>query len=346
MEYAISIGGPRRGGIGDDVELVQLAERIGIDYAFAAESWGRDAITPLAYLAACTERIKLGTGIMQVSARVPAMMAMTALNLASLSNNRFVLGLGVSGPQVVEGLHGVQFQPALSRMKETVQILRKAFAGEKLEHDGKVFQLPRKGGEGKVLRIDQPANPNIPIYLATLGPKALEYTGAEADGWLGTSFTPNHPEAHFQYLRAGAESAGRDFRTLARHVQANIAIGDDVDALIDSLRPGIAFSLGGMGSAKTNFYNDAFQRGGFEDDARAVQSLWVAGKRDEAVARVPAEMVLNFGMVGNAEMVRARLEVYKNAGVTCINLRTPATDPRARMAALEHAVDVLKSAPA
>lgn len=343
MEYAISIGGPRRDGIGDDVELVQLAERIGIDYAFAAESWGRDAVTPLAYLAACTKRIKLGTGIMQVSARVPSMMAMTALNLAKLSNNRFILGLGVSGPQVVEGMHGVKFQPALSRLKETVQILRKAFAGEKLEHDGKVFQLPRKGGEGKALRIDQPANPKIPIYLATLGPKALEFTGAAADGWLGTSFTPDHPEAHFQYLCAGAEAAGRDFKTLARHVQANIAIGDDVDAIIDSLRPGIAFTLGAMGSANTNFYNDAFRRGGFEDDARAVQSLWVTGKRDAAVARVPAQMVLSFGLVGNAEMVRARLEVYKKAGVTCINLRMPASDKHARMAALEQALDVLSS---
>ena len=342
MEYAISIGGPRRGGISEDVELVQLAERIGIDYAFAAEAWGRDAVTPLAYLAACTERIKLGTGIMQVTARVPSMMAMTALNLASLSNNRFVLGLGVSGPQVVEGMHGVKFQPALTRLKETVQILRKAFAGEKLEHDGKVFQLPRKGGEGKALRIDQPANPDIPIYLATLGPKALEYTGAEADGWLGTSFTPDFPEAHFQYLRAGAESSGRNFNTLARQVQGNIVIGDDVEALIDLVRPGIAFTLGAMGSANTNFYTEAFRRAGFDDDARDVQALWVAGKRDAAVARVPADMVLKFGLIGNAKMVRERLKVYEDAGVTCINLRTPATDTRGRMAALEEALDVLK----
>ena len=327
----------------NDVDFVQLAERLGVDYAWAAEAWGRDAVTPLAYLAACTKRIKLGTGIMQISARVPAMMAMTALNLARLSDNRFVLGLGVSGPQVVEGLHGVKFQPALSRLKETVTILRKAFAGEKLEHDGKLFQLPRPGGEGKALRIDQPANPDIQIFLATLGPKALAYTGGYADGWLGTSFTPDHPEAHFDHLRAGADSAGRNFASLARHVQANVAIGDDVDQLIDQIRPNIAFTLGAMGSAETNFYNDAFRRAGYEDDARAVQSLWVAGKRDAAVARVPAELVLKFGLVGNAQMVRERVAVYRDAGITCINMRTQANEPETRMAALEQAMDVLSA---
>lgn len=345
MEYSISIGGPRRTAMHEDVEYVKLAERLGVGYAWAAEAWGRDAVTPLAYLAACTERIKLGTGIMQVSARVPSMMAMTALNLARLSNNRFILGLGVSGPQVVEGLQGVPFQPALTRLREVVKILRLAFAGEKLEFDGKLYQLPRPGGEGKALRIDQPPNPDIPIFLATLGPKALEFTGASADGWLGTSFTPDHPEAHFDHLRKGADAAGRNLDTLARHVQANVAIGDDVEALIDGLRPGIAFTLGAMGSAETNFYNDAFRRAGYEDDARAVQQLWVDGKRDQAVARVPAELVLKFGLVGNAAMVHERLQVYRDAGITCINVRTTqSNDAGARMAALEQAMDVLNPA--
>jgi F420-dependent oxidoreductase-like protein len=343
MQFAISIGGPRRGTIEDDVELVQFAERLGIDYAWAAEAWGRDAVTPLAYLAACTERIKLGTGIMQISARAPAMMAMTALNLAALSNNRFVLGLGVSGPQVVEGLHGQRFQPAFTRLRETVQILRKAFAGEKLEYHGRAFELPLPGGEGKALRIDQPANPDIPIFLATLGPKALQFTGAEADGWLGTSFTPDRPQAHMQHLRDGAAQAGRDFATLACQVQANLAIGDDVEALIASMKPGVAFQMGAMGSAQTNFYNDAVCRAGHEEDARAIQALWVAGKRDEAVARVPDDMVLKFGLVGNAEMVRERLAVYRDAGITCINLRTPALDGPTRMGALEQAMDVLRA---
>jgi F420-dependent oxidoreductase-like protein len=344
MEYSISIGGPRRASMQSDVQFVQLAERIGVNYAWAAEAWGRDAVTPLAYLAACTDRIKLGTGIMQVSARVPAMMAMTALNLAQLSNNRFILGLGVSGPQVVEGLHGVKFQPALSRLKETVAILRKAFAGEKLQHDGEVLQLPRPGGQGKALRIDQAPNPEIPIFLATLGPKALNFTGAQADGWLGTSFSPNHPNAHFDHLRAGAAASGRDLSTLAAHVQANVAIGDDVDALIETMRPSIAFTLGAMGSAKTNFYNDAVRRSGYEDDARAVQALWVAGKRDAAIARVPAELVLRFGLVGNAAMVRERIAVYRAAGITCINLRTQATDTNARLSALEQTMDILRDA--
>ena len=342
MEYSISIGGPRRQEIHDEVEYVKAAERVGVSYAWAAEAWGRDAVSPLAYLAACTECIKLVTGIMQVSARVPAMMAMTALNLARLSNNRFVLGLGVSGPQVVEGLHGVPFQPALTRMKEVVQILRKAFAGERIEYEGKLFTLPRPGGQGKALRIDQPPNPNIPIFLATLGPKALQFTGAEADGWLGTSFTPDHPEAHYAHLRRGAEAAGRDFNTLAKHVQAIVAVGDNVEQMIDSMRPGVAFTLGAMGSAETNFYNDAIRRAGYEDDARAVQALWVDGKRDQAVARVPDELVLRFGLVGNRTMVQKRLNVYREAGINCINLRVQADDTESRIESLERALDALR----
>jgi F420-dependent oxidoreductase-like protein len=343
MEYSISIGGPRRQVVHDEVDYVKAAERAGVNYAWAAEAWGRDAVSPLAYLAACTDRIRLGTGIMQVTARVPAMMAMTALNLARLSNNRFVLGLGVSGPQVVEGLHGVKFQPALSRLKEVVQILRKAFAGERIEHDGELFKLPLPGGQGKALRIDQGPNPDIPIFLATLGPKSLEFTGGHADGWLGTSFTPDNPDAHFSHLRRGADAAARDFQTLAKHVTANVAIGDNVEELIDLMRPGLAFTLGAMGSAKTNFYNDAFKRAGYEDDARAVQSLWVAGKRDQAVARVPDELVLRFGLVGNQAMVRERLAVYQAAGITCLNLRIHAEDSVDRIEALEAALNALTS---
>ena len=208
------------------------------------------------------KRITLGTGILQVPARTPALTAMTALTLAELSRNRFALGLGVSGPQVVEGLHGVRFQPALTRLMETVAIVRQAFRGEKLRYKGKVYELPRAGGEGKSLRVDHAPNPDIPIYLATLAPKSLEFTGAEADGWLGTSFSPDYPGAHFDHLRKGAASSGRSLDTLATQAATTVAIGDNVDELLAGLKPGVAFQLGAMGSAGTNFYNAAFSRAG------------------------------------------------------------------------------------
>ena len=215
---------------------------------------------------------------MQISARVPAMIAMTALTMAAISNDRFILGLGASGPQVVEGLQGRPFKAPLTRMKETVEIIKLAFAGEKIEYHGKYHELPLPGGQGKALQLSQPGNANIPIYLATLGPRALEYTGAAADGWLGTSFTPEHAAAHLDYLRRGAEGAGRSLADIDIQVGGTVAFGDDLDALVEPLKPAMAFTLGAMGSATTNFYNDAFKRGGWEAAAREVQRLWIAGK--------------------------------------------------------------------
>jgi alkanesulfonate monooxygenase SsuD/methylene tetrahydromethanopterin reductase-like flavin-dependent oxidoreductase (luciferase family) len=183
MKVSIGIGGAasgRKRDLDEQVDYVIEAEKLGVDAVWSAEAWGQDAISPLAYLAARTSRIRLGTGIMQISARVPAMTAMTALTMAAISNDRFILGLGTSGPQVVEGLHGRPFKAPLTRLKETVEIIKLALAGEKIEYDGKYHELPLRGGQGKALRLSQPGNANIPIYLATLGPHALEYTGAVA----------------------------------------------------------------------------------------------------------------------------------------------------------------------
>jgi F420-dependent oxidoreductase-like protein len=274
----------------------------------------------LAYLAAKTERIKLGTGILQISARTPSMTAMTALTLATISDDRFILGLGVSGPQVVEGLQGRPFKAPLTRMRETIDIIKLAFAGEKLAYDGVYHQLPLPGGEGKALRLAQPGNDNIPIYLATLGPKTLEYTGAAADGWLGTSFTPEHADAHLDHIERGAIAAGRNLADLDIQVGGTVAFGDDIDALVEPLKPAVAFTLGAMGSPKTNFYNEAFRRGGWEDVAREVQQLWVDGKREEAVARVPGEMVQQTNLLGDEATVRSRVQAYKDAGVTTLRV--------------------------
>ena len=335
MKISLAIGGYDRTNTDNWIEYIQEAERLGVEAVWSAEAWGFDGVTGLAYLAARTERIKLATGILQISARVPAMTAMTALSLNALSNGRFILGLGVSGPQVVEGLHGADYSAPLTRLREQVDIIRMAFRGEKLVYDGKRHVLPRPGGEGKALRIDhEPAD--IPIYLATLAPRSLEYTGATADGWLGTSFSPDHAEAHLAHIRKGAESAGRTLTDIDLVTACTIAIGDDVEGMIDSRRPAIAFSLGAMGSASTNFYNDAFRRAGYEDEARAIQALWIDGKRKEAAALVPDELVTRFAAIGTPDMVRHRLKAYRDAGINGLQLRF---DPGKRAARRRDAPD-------
>jgi len=326
MKLAIEIGTTQPDTLDVTTEWVQLAERLGVDMAFSAEAWWSDAATPLAYLADKTDRIKLATGIMQITARTPAMTAMTALTLHDMSGGRFVLGLGASGPQVVEGLHGVRYKAPLSRLRETVEICRMIFAGEKVKYDGKVFQLPLPDSEGKAIKIaHDPVD--IPIYLATLGPKSLIYTGNSANGWMGTSFSPDHPGAHMDYLSQGAEAAGRSLKDVDLCVSVRVEIGDNVEEMIDRRRQGVAFNMGGMGSATTNFYNDAFKRAGFEDDARAIQSLWIDGKRDEAAKRVPDAMVTQFQALGTREMVRERLQKYRDAGVTTLKLGLDSAGP-------------------
>ncbi len=346
MKVSIGIGGAASGrerDFDERVAYVVEAERLGVDTVWTAEAWGEDAVAPLAFLAARTERIRLGTGIMQISARAPAMTAMTALTMAAISNDRFILGLGVSGPQVVEGLHNHAYQGPLTRLKETVDIIKLAFAGERLHYEGKYHKLPLPDGEGKALRLSQPGNANIPIYLATIGPKALEYTGEVADGWLGTSFTPEHAEAHLSYLRAGAERAGRQLEAMDIHVGGTVAFGDDLDPLIAALKPRIAFTLGAMGSAKTNFYNDAFRRGGWQDAGREVQQLWVSGKREEACARVPDEMVMQANLLGNDDGVRERIRAYKNAGVTTLRLTPTGDTLDERLETLGRAMELVRA---
>ncbi|WP_417514679.1 LLM class flavin-dependent oxidoreductase [Minwuia sp.] len=341
LKVAISVGGYDRSGMGAVAEYVQAAESMGVDCAWSAEAWGQDAATSLAYLAAKTSRIKLGTGIMQISARVPSMTAMTALSMHSLSNGRFILGLGVSGPQVVEGLQGQDYRKPLTRLRETVDVIRMAFRGEKLKYDGETITLPRPGGEGKPIKLDFPPT-EIPIFLATLGPKSLEYTGEAADGWLGTSFSPDHAEAHLAFIRKGAEKAGRSMDDIHLNAACAIGIGEDVEGLIDARRPGIAFQMGAMGSAKTNFYNEAFQRSGFQDEALEIQKLWIEGRRDDAAKIVPDAMITEFGAVGTPEMVRKRFETYARAGVSGITVRfDPALSADDQLKQLEQVMELV-----
>jgi len=344
MKTAIGIGGAASGGRRDFDRVVEFAveaEKLGVDSAWSAEAWGQDAVTPLAFLAARTSRLRLGTGIMQISARTPSMTAMTALTLAAISEDRFLLGLGASGPQVVEGLQGRPFARPLERMRETIEICKLAFAGEKLRYDGRQYQLPLPGGEGKALRLSQPGNPNIPIYLATLGPKSLELTGELADGWLGTSFTPEHAEAHLSHLAAGAAKAGRSLADIDVCVGGSVGFGDP-GPMIERQKPRLAFTLGAMGSPKTNFYNAAFRRGGFEEVAIEVQRLWVEGKREEATARIPDEMVIQTALLGSEDDVRERIRQYRDAGVNTLRLDPAGESMSERLDTLGRAIDLVR----
>ncbi len=319
------------------------AERLGVDIAWCPEAWGYDAVTPLAYLAAKTTRMRLGTGIMQVVARTPAMTAMTAMTLASLSGDRFVLGLGVSGPQVVEGWHGVRFARSLQRLREVIDIVRMVTRGERLIYQGEIYQLPLPGGEGKALVSSVRPRPDIPIYLATLGPKSLELTGELADGWLGTSFMPEHAAIFFDPIAVGATHAGRSLSDLDLQVSAGVvAFSDDLDALIDPRKPGLAFTLGAMGSRQHNFYNEAYRRAGFADVALEVQDLWLKGQRKEAAARVPDELVLKTNLIGTEEMVRERLRKYRDAGVNTLNVAPDGQTLQERVTTLGRLVELVK----
>ena len=344
MKTSISIGSAYYNGEDWDdlVDYTVKAEQLGVDQVWSAEAWGMDAIVPLAFIAAKTEKIKLGTGILQISARVPSMIAMTAQSLATVSNDRFILGLGVSGPQVVEGLHGASFASPLGRLKECMEIVRMGLNGERLEYDGKHYLLPRPGGEGKPIRLSQPPRPTLPIYLATLGPKSLELTGEQANGWLGTSFIPEHADVFFDPMSKGAAKAGRSMSDIDVQVGASFEIGENVEQLIEDRKPGLAFTLGGMGSAKTNFYNDAFSRAGYADAAEEVQRLWIEGKKPEAIRRVPDEMVLKTSLIGTEDMIRERLRAYRDAGVDTIRLGTGGKTWKERLDALDEGLDLFR----
>ncbi len=324
-------------------DYVTEAERLGVDDVWSAEAWGHDGVTPLAFMAARTSRIRLCTGILQAGTRTPALLAMTAMSLNAMSNGRFVLGLGVSGPQVIEGWHGIRFDRPVQRMRETVEIVRRAIKGERLEYKGKVYELPLPGGEGKAIRSAAPPQPGIPIYLATLSPRSLEMTGEIADGWLGTSFMPEHARVFTDHLAAGAAGAGRSLGQLDLQAGGFVAFGDDVERLIPPRKPGLAFTLGAMGSRQHNFYNDAYRRAGYEDVAVEVQRLWLEGRREEAAARVPDELVLKTNLLGTEAMVRARLQAYRQAGITTLRVEPAGEGLEARLKTLGRLLDLIRS---
>lgn len=348
MKISVSVGSAYYDGDNWEglVEYVKAADRLGVDSVWSAEAWGMEAVASIGYLAAVTDDIRLGTGIMQISARTPAMTAMTSMALDRVSNGRFVLGLGVSGPQVVEGLHGQEFARPLSRLREYIDVVKMAMRGERVVYDGEHYVLPRPGGEGKALKLSMPPRPDLPIYLATLGPRSLELTGEVADGWLGTSFIPEHADVVLDPIRAGATRAGRSLDDIEIHVNGQITVSDDVDRLLDRARGGMAFTLGGMGSATTNFYNAAYSRAGYADIAAEVQRLWVDGDKAGAAAAVPDELLLSTYLIGTEDMVRDRLRVYAAAGVNVLRLGPQGRTTAEQIEHLEMAVDLIRTATA
>ena len=343
MRVAISLR-PANENWAEASAYVVEAERLGVDYVWSAEAWGHDAVSPIAYVAARTSRIRLGTAVMQAGTRTPALVAMTAMSLASMSGGRFILGLGVSGPQVIEGWHGIRFERPVQRLRETVEIVRRAVRGERLAYEGRVYYLPLPGGEGKALRSAAEPRPDIPVYLATLSPKSLEMTGEIANGWLGTSFMPDHANVFLDHLAAGAARAGRTLAALDLQVVAGVvAFGDDLHRLITPRKPGLAFTLGAMGSRQHNFYNDAYRRAGYGDTAVEVQRLWLENRREEAAARVPDELVLKTNLVGTEAMVRRRLDLYREAGITTIRVEPAGDTLDARIATLARLLELLRA---
>ena len=301
------------------IDLVAEAERLGVDSIWVPEFWAGDALTPLAYLAARTTSIRLGTGIVQLGSRSPALLAMSGLSMQALSGGRFILGVGTSGPQVMEGWHGVRYDQPVRRTRETIEIVRRICAGERLEYDGEIYQLPLPGGEGRAIRSAMPGA-HVPIYIASLGPANLRLTGELADGWIGNSFFPETAEVFFEPIRQGAEERGRALRDIDLTVAVGLEFTDDVESAGRRHAAGYAFTFGAMGSPTNNFYNNAFERQGYGDDVREVQRLWLAGDREGAAQRVPVEIGLGTNLIGTDELIRQRLRLYLSAGVNTLRL--------------------------
>jgi F420-dependent oxidoreductase-like protein len=321
--------------IADDSSIITEAESLGYDSVWTAEAYGADALTPLAFLAGRTEKIKLGAGIMQMPARTPVMTAMTAATIDQMSGGRFLLGLGVSGPQVVEGWHGRPYGKPLGVTREYVAIVRKALArDEPVTFDGEYYQIPYRGedatGLGKPLKlIVKPKNPNIPIYLASIGPKNVRLTAEIADGWLPIFYSPERAdEIYGPLLAEGFELSGEPEKEKRFDIAASVfaEVSDDLDRARLRAKPILALYIGGMGAKGRNFYNDLATRYGYGEAAQQIQDLYLGGKKMEATMAVPDELVDELSLIGTKERIADRLAVWQQTGVTTLILNS--TDPK------------------
>ena len=329
MKLGLSIG-YSKAQLDIPVQLVQRAEQLGYDSVWTAEAYGSDAVTPLAYLAAKTGRIKLGTGIMQLAARTPANAAMSAATVDALAGGgRFIAGIGVSGPQIVEGWYGQPWGKPYWRMRDYVSIMRKIFAREApVAHEGREISLPYKGegatGLGKPLKSILHMNPHIPIYLATGNETTVKLTVEIDDGWLPMGFVPGAMTEYRPWLEEGFKRAGngksfKDFTVLA---SVHVEIDNDVKAALQRLKPEVALYVGGMGHRTKNFHNDIMVRRGFGDAARRIQELYLAHRKEEAIAAVPDEWVDLKSLVGPPARIKERYRAWEDSGADSLSVRS------------------------
>ncbi len=328
-------------------EQARRLEAAGVDCIWVPEAYGFDAVSLLGYLAASTGTVQLASGILNTYSRTPALLAQTAAGLDSLSGGRFSLGLGASGPQVIEGFHGVPYDMPLTRMREIISICRMAWRREPLVHEGRAFTLPlppdRGTGLGKALKIiNHPVRDRIPIYIAALGQRSVEETAATTDGWLPFLVYPERMDRVWgEAVRAGLARRDPDLGPLDVVAGGLVAIGDDAAQYRDLARPMAALYIGGMGAREKNFYNDVCRDYGFPDEARAVQDAYLDGRRDDAAAALPAELVENTTLCGDEAYISDRLAAYREAGVTSLNVNPVGGDPAAVLGRLrelaEHA---------
>ncbi|MQA26274.1 MAG: LLM class F420-dependent oxidoreductase [Micromonosporaceae bacterium] len=313
-------------------DQVAALEQAGMDVVWVAEAYGFDSPTLMGYLAAKTERVQIGAAILNIYSRTPAMIAQTAAGLDAVSDGRAILGLGASGPQVIEGWHAVPYHKPLARTREVIDIVRRALKREVITNDG-IYQIPLPAeqgtGLGKPLKLlTRPVRDQIPIYVAALGEKNVAMTAEVADGWLPILFHPEKAKDVWgSALAAGAAKRSPDLAPLEIATGGMLAIGDDVAPLRDASRPFIALYIGGMGAKGRNFYNDLAKRYGYEKEAETIQDLYLAGRKEEAAAAVPADLVEALNLVGPASYVKERIEAFREAGVTMLNVTPVAEDP-------------------
>ena len=305
----------------DHLAMAREADRLGYSVAWVAEAYGSDAVTMLSWIAAQTERIDVGSAVMQIPARTPAMTAMTAASLDALSGGRFRLGLGVSGPQVSEGWHGVRFGRPLQRTREYLDIVRLAISRSEVSYDGEFYRLPLPDGPGKALRLNfHPPRERIPTYLAAVGPKNLELAGELADGWLAVFYAPEFAAEQLASVAAGRSRAGLTMDGFDVVPSVPVVVGDDVESCAELVRWYAALYVGGMGSRQQNFYNQLATRMGYGDAAREVQELYLSRRQREAAAAVPLEFIDRTSLLGPPDRIAARMRDFAAAGVTTLSV--------------------------
>lgn len=342
MRLGVNLGYWGAGNDADNLQLAREADRIGYSVVWAAEAYGSDAATVLTWIAAQTTQIDVGSAVFQIPGRTPANTAMTAATLDSLSGGRFRLGLGVSGPQVSEGWHGVRFTKPLQRTREYVSIVRMALARQRVTFDGEFFTLPLPDGPGKALTLTvHPVREHIPLYLAAIGPKNLELAGEIADGWLAIFFSPEQAADSMAHIAAGRERAGLTLDGFDVVPSVPVAFGDDIEQCANTIRPYASLYIGGMGSKEMNFYNQLASRMGFEAEADDIQAKYMSKDYRGAAGAVPLGFIDQTSLIGPRERVRDRLAAYAEAGVTTLTITPSAQSLDERLAALVTMSEIL-----